>query len=146
MLGPGNGHKARTNECGTCLVALLDKGGGELTLFYFTQGGWEGLSDNVALAVVKEEARQISGGGWGTERIPSRGGYEVLRQESARLVPGRERLEQNVCARVWGVGWGGGVVGSGSMGPAEDAEVSAGVGGKLWSSCKSWEISTKYQQ
>lgn len=72
---------------------------GELTLFYFTQGGWEGLSDKVAPAVAKEEAR------WGAERIPSRGGYEVLRQESARLVPGRERLEQNVCARVWG--WGG---------------------------------------
>lgn len=66
---------------------------GELTLFYFTQGGWEGLSDKVAPAVLKEEARQISRGGWGAERIPSRGGYEVLRQESARLVPGRDRLE-----------------------------------------------------
>lgn len=66
---------------------------GELTLFYFTQGGWEGLSDKMAPAVVKEEAGQISGCGLGADRIPSCGEYEVLRQESARLVPGRKRLE-----------------------------------------------------
>lgn len=73
---------------------------GELTLFCFTQGGWEGLSDKMAPAVVKEEAGQIPGCGWGADRIPSRWGadripsrgeYEV--QESARLVPGRKRLE-----------------------------------------------------
>ena len=54
---------------------------GELTLFYFTQGGWEGLSDKMAPAVVKEEAGQISGCGLGADRIPSCGEYEVLRQE-----------------------------------------------------------------
>lgn len=66
---------------------------GELTLFCFTQGGCEGLSDKMAPAVLKEEAGQIPGCGWGAERIPSRGEYEVQRQESARLVPGRKRLE-----------------------------------------------------
>lgn len=88
-------------------MAPLDKGEGRaFTLFCFTQGGWEGLSDKMAPAVVKEEAGRYLRG-WG--RTEFQVGSMKSRGRSSLGLFQAERGWNRMCARVCGVGVGWGV-------------------------------------
>lgn len=96
----------------------------------------------MAPAVVKEEAGRYLGA-VGADRIPSRGEYGVCEAGVLLGLFQAERGWNRMCVHVC-VGWVG--WGVGAWGQLRTQRWVRGVGGETLSSCKSWEISTKYQQ